>query len=227
MATKTKPRELSSAEAEEALARAVAERDALKERVAGGDFAVTAAELAEADDAIALAELQIAGAAERERRLAEAARQARIAELRASMNDGTLKQMSADVVARFDAAKEAIGALWDAKVAYEERVGEAVSELRRLAKAGPMPDGVQAAPANSSTVWAVVDGVRWTWFKSRAAENLIGEAARDALRDRKGPQYDSDKMRLLRQIAGTYSSIDHHRRHFAAPEPEAVSDGVD
>lgn len=221
--TKTAPKVLTAEEADAALVAARARLDGLREKVASGDFAVTAEELAEAEDARALAELQVAGHAEHRRRLAEEARLARIAEIRGDLNGGRVQAQVAAVVALYDAAVAAIGDLYRAKAALEVDLGAALSELRRLAMQGPMPAGVEPAPRNSSSLYATVDGVR---FKSLARTNavLVAEAALEAINAvGAGRSQDEQARATLRGIVGSYSTVAGLRALVPVPAEVAAS----
>lgn len=157
---------------QQVLAEARAHLAGLRERVGAGDQSVTAAQVAEAEDAVHLAELRIEAAADIAARAAEERRLARIEEIRRSLVGGFLHDEAAEVLARFDKAVEACAELYAAKQAYETTLAAGIGELWNLR---PLPAGmsISGSPGDRRVV---VDGRAWRPSR-RYSVALVAEAA--------------------------------------------------
>lgn len=181
----------------------------LRDRVGAGDQSVTAAQLADVEDEIHLAELRIEAAAELAARDAERMRLDRIREIVGSLTDGHLHAQAAGIVAKFDAVVAAVADLYAAKVGYEREIDAAVVELRRL---GPLPAGVQVSRHGYEKNLTVA-GQRYTPMP-RYSIALVAEAVQDGIGVAavSGPTGDHEGRTALQQIRGGHSRIERFRR---------------
>lgn len=197
------------------LTRAREQLEALRERIGAGDESVTPSELAEAEDAVRLAELRIEAGAEISARDAERCRVERIAEIRASLASGFLHDQAAEVLARFDRAVEACADLYGAIISHEDELAGVIAELARL---GPLPAGMRVSGRGRDRS-AVVDGRSWqpaarynSAVVAEAALTGIGRAPAGVL-----PAMDSDGRGALKRAATSASKVERLRRYAGAP----------
>lgn len=171
-------------QAEANLAEAKRHRDALRDKAANGEK-VTAKQLGDADDAIALAELHVDNARRRDAEAREQARQAEIDDLLRRFDAN--RKRAGEVAAAYDDAVNALQRLHDLTGEVDT---ELVTIARRLAKLGPLPDrvAVKATPLETSID---LDGARYNG--GTKPTRMTVAAVVDALR-RSGEPRTADRV---------------------------------
>lgn len=217
----TKSESLTIEQAEQALAQARADRDALRERLIAGADDVTDQDVAEADDRVVFAELKVEAAQEADERRREHARRTRIGQIRSSLTDGHLADQAADLIKLHRQARAVLEELYQAADRHNAEVRTAFLELAGL---GPLPDDIQVSDGvgGGPPTSVLVDDARVHLTRDLPINLVVGAAhqvlsnhgrqarkAADALNPHAGRVGTTSKMAATEHLAKQYRLNGH------------------